>query len=47
MRNYSFFDLKLRTNLIKTSGKNLPVRDGLLKTAYKFEKLVTETSSKL
>lgn len=43
---YSFHNLNLKTNLGSTSTKN-PLRDKLVKPAYKFVKSVAKTSSKV
>lgn len=43
---YLSYNLKLRTDLYGTSSK-IFLKDELVKPAYKFKKLVSETSSKM
>lgn len=42
-----FLDLKLRTDLGRTLGQNLSIRDRLVRLRSEFAKSVTETSSNL
>lgn len=47
MRIHPPFDLKPKTDLCGTLSKNLLIKDGLVRLAYKFAKSVTKTSSKV
>lgn len=47
MRIHPPFDLKPKTDLRGTLGKNLLVKDRLVRFVYKFVKSVTKTSSKV
>lgn len=47
MRIHFFLDPKPRTDLGRTSGKNLLLRDELVSIAYKVAKSVAETNSKM
>lgn len=47
MKIHPPFDLKPKTDLRGTLGKNLLVKDGLVRFVYKSAKSVTKTSSKV